>query len=100
MENCYNHHGLDPESYYCKDPEDKSRDRSFLPEELRSRPPPATSPASKLLPDPRGKRLRSDGDELEEDNGDDYQSQGKRQKGYNPYSDEPTPLAIRRKRRK
>ena len=42
--------------------------------------------------------LRSDGDELEED--EDLENQRKRQKGYDPFSDEPTPLALRRKRRK
>ena len=48
LASCYNYHGLHPETYFSKDPEDKSRDRSFLPEELRPRPPPANSPASKL----------------------------------------------------
>ena len=74
--------------------EDKSRDRSFLPEELRPRQPPATSPASKLLPGPGWKRLRSDGDELEEDNGDDFESQGKGQKDTTPTVTNQTPLAI------
>ena len=67
LASCYRHHGLNPETYIFKDPEDDSRETSFLPEELRPRPPPPNLPASRLLPDPQGKRLRSDGDELEDD---------------------------------
>ena len=108
LANCYRHHGLDPETYIFKDPEDNSREGSLLPEELRPHPPPPNSPASRLLPDPQRKRLRSDGDELEDnnreeledDNREDLENQRKRQKGYDLFSDEPTPLALRRKRRK
>ena len=35
LASCYHHHGLDPETYTFKYPEDNSRERSFLPEELR-----------------------------------------------------------------
>ena len=108
MASCYHHHGLDPETYIFKYQEDNSRERSFLPEELRPHPPLPNSPASRLLPDSRGKRLRSDRDELEDDNreeleddnSEDLEKQRKRQKGYDPFSDEPTLLALRRTRRK
>ena len=99
LASCYQHHGLDPETYIIKDTEDESRDRSFLPEELRPHPPPQNSPASRLLPDPRGRRLRSDGDEVE-DGDEGFERQERSQKGYDPFSNEPTPLAVRRKRRK
>ena len=100
LASCYHHHGLDPETYVFKDPEDNLRERSFLPEELRPHPPPPNSPASRLMPYHRGKRLRSEGDELEDDDRENLENQRKRQKGYDPFSDEPTPLAVRRKRRK
>ena len=95
LASCYHHHGLDPETYIFKD---NSRERSFLPKELRPHPLP-NSPASWLLPYPQGKRLWSDGDELEDDDREDLENQRKRQKGYDPFSDEPTSLAVGRKKR-
>ena len=71
----------------------------MLSVELRTHPPPPNSPASRLLPDPREKRIDIDGDELEDDDREDLENQRKRQKGYDPFSDEPTP-ALRCKGRK
>ena len=36
--------------------------------------------------------------ELEDEDREGFETQRKRQKGYDPFSDEPTPLAVRRKR--
>ena len=76
-----------------------------------SQPSPSQSPAGRLLPDPRGKRVRrpdnnnDDGDvEDEEEDGEPYTStpmpRPKKQRLYDPFSQDPTPLAIRRHRRK
>ena len=58
--------GLDPETYVGQDPEDP-HERSILPEELQSQP--ANPQASRLMPDPRRKRNRSENNDG--DQGDD-----------------------------
>ena len=106
---CYEHYSLDPERYIYEDPEDSRDDRSdsVLPEELRPQFPSTGSPAARLLPDPRHRhRLRAnESDESNEDDGEDLSTsapmlQSKRPRFYDPFSQEPTPLALRRHRRK
>ena len=56
---------LNPETYVHQDPEDPNQERSFLPEELRSQPPPSGSPASHYFLI-RAERVRHT--DIEEDN--------------------------------
>ena len=57
---CYEHHGLNPDTYIQEDPQDSCADTSVLPEELRPLPPPINLPAGRLMPDIR-RQLRSYG---------------------------------------
>ena len=101
---CYEHYGLNPDTNIQEDPQDIHADRSVLPEELRPLPPPSDSPASRLMPDVR-RRLRSYDDESCESDAEEgaevtaKRPPSKKQKHYNPFSQEPTPLALRRPRR-
>ena len=106
---CYCHYNLDPETYIQQDPDRNSHERSIIPKELRPQPPPSDSPATRLLPDPRTrKRVRqtANEDEIEEEEDGIEKEQERRQRKkqkssyYDPFSDDPTPLAIRRCRRR
>ena len=97
---CYDRYGLDPERYVAQDPEDPS-ERSILPEELRpSQPPPPT----RLMPLSR-KRIGSYEEDKDEEDDEEQTSTpphatSKRARLYDPFSGDPTPLALRRPRRK
>ena len=65
LRSCYEHHGLNPETFIQEDPQDCRADISMLPEELRSMPPSIDTPAAQLMPDIL-RRLRSYDDESEE----------------------------------
>ena len=99
---CYEHYSVDPDRYIYEDPEDNRDDTSIsvLPEELRPQPLSTSSPAARLFPDPRHRsRLRSY--ESDEDDGEYLHTstlipQSKRPRVYDLFSQEPTPLALRR----
>ena len=103
IRSCNQHHDLDPETYVQQDPEDSHGSRSFEPEELRPLPPPSGSPASRLLPDPSRKRMRHTNIEEDKENVEEEEQERPRRKQikvYDPLSEKPTRLAIRRTRRK
>ena len=98
---------LDPETYVQQDPDERSQERSIIPEELQPQPPPSGSPAGRLLPDPCRKQVghtaNEDENEEEEDCVEEEQERRPRKKQkspYDPFSNAPTPLAIRHCRRK
>ena len=98
---CYEHYGLDLETYVVQDPE-VPNERSILPEELR----PSQSLAATCLMSVSRKRIGSYENDDEDEEDDEQQTStplqapSKRSRLYNPFSGDPTPLALRRERRK
>ena len=88
-----------------EDPED-TNERHRLPEELVPQSLSPNSPAARLMADPR-KQFRNNEDSDKEEEAFDFTSavtstpcrQPKR-RAYDPYSQDPTPLALRHQRRK
>ena len=73
-------------------------DTSVLPEELRPQPPPRDSPAGRLMPDVR-RRLRSDDDTEGAEVTTRAPPRKRPRRQYDPYSQKPTPIALRHPRR-
>ena len=93
---------FDHESYVVQDPEDPN-ERSIVPEELRPSQQPAPS-SSRLRPLPSCSQRRTlddeDDEEEEQLTSTPREPASKRPRFNDPFSSDPTPLALRRTRRK